>query len=90
MRCGKNGRRQNHYRQGYQADNQPQAAVVSGDHHVIADHPQTITGIPTASATIACQRKRFIVATAVSLALAAFSVILIASRAVARFFHRLH
>ncbi len=53
MRCGKNARRRKPLPQGYQADNQPQAAVVGGDHHVSPIIPQTITGIPTASATIA-------------------------------------
>ncbi len=48
MRCGKNGRRENHYRQGYQADNQPQAAVVAVTIMLSPIIPQTITGIPTA------------------------------------------
>ncbi len=82
---------ENHYRQGYQADNQPQAAVVGGDHHVIADHP------PDHHRDTHRQCDNRLPAEALHrsdggflLALAAFSVIFNRFRAVARFFHRLH
>ena len=33
-----------------------QIPLLAGQHHIVADHPQIITGIPTASARADCQR----------------------------------
>ncbi|CNT58466.1 Uncharacterised protein [Salmonella enterica subsp. enterica serovar Bovismorbificans] len=83
--------RKDHHRKRDQANSQPQAAVVAGHHHVIADHPpdhdrytdrQGDDGLP--AKTFHGGDGGFL------LALAAFDVIFNRLCAVAGFFHRLH
>ena len=83
--------RKNHHGKGRQADCQPQAAVIGGDHHVVAEHP------PDHHRHADQQRDNRLPAEAFHgsecgflLAFAAFNVIFDRFCAVACFLYRLH
>ncbi len=82
--------REHHHREGYQANHQPQRAVVVGDHHVVAEHAphhhrnphqQGENRLPAEA--LHGGDSRFL------LALAAFGIIFDGLRAVARFLNGL-